>query len=229
MLCDEAERDTELGEARREGGVDADLTEVVQGTERRCEGLFRKGDDDASDGEHGEERHLQAGVEERARAGGEHDEGGESDGVERGSVAPEQAADEVEGDHPEGPLHGMAEAGEESVGEGERNGDERRPHAREVQPAGDPEDDSGEDCEMQAGHNEQVKRAGALETDAGAVLEPCAVAGDHGSEHGCVFVVDAEECRKAEVVWVSSEIDEARAGGLLEGMQPAGKAGRVTR
>ena len=186
--------------------------------------MFGNGHGDAGDGEDGEQRHLKAGVEEAGRVGGEQAEGGESDGVEGAAVAPQEAAGEVEGDHPEGALHGLAEAGEDGIGERGGYGEHGGRKAREANSLGEPEDDAGEDGEMEAGDDEEMEGAGAFEADAGAALEPGAVAGNHGGEHRGVFGGEAEEFGEPAGRCVGvGELHDLFAGGLLEGFQAAGQ------
>ncbi len=186
-----ADDDAKLSDARRERGVNGEQPEVAGGAEVGTEGSFGNGNCDARDGEDGEQRHLKAGVEERRRIDGEHDERGESDGVEGVAFAPEHAATEIEGDHPKRALHGLAEACEVRVGKGQSNGGGGGRSARKVQVAGDPEDEAGEDGEVHAGDDKQVEGAGAFEAHAESMTEESTVAGKHCSEHRGVVVGEA--------------------------------------
>ena len=169
---------------------------------------------------------MKACLEEAGRVGGEKAEGRESDGVESAAIAPDQAAEQVERDHPERALHWLAEAGEDGVGEGGGDSEQRGPETGQVDAAGEPEDDSGEDGEMQAGDDEEVEGAGAFKANAGAALEPGAVAGDHGGEHGGVFGGEAEKCwEPVRGIWIGiGEGHDSFAGGLLQGFQLAGQS-----
>ena len=53
------------------------------------------------------------------------------------------------------------------------------------------------------------------------MLQPGPVAGEHGRQHGRVFIVDPKELRQAHVTRIGGEIDQARACGLFDEMQPA--------
>ena len=187
------------------------------------EGFLSNRNRNARDGENGKQRHLKAGVENRCRVRGEHDDGGEPDGVELMSFPPQHAATEIESDHAESALDGLAETGKERVGEREGDGREGCRNAWQAEAAGDPEDQTGKNGEVHAGNDEQVEGAGALEADAQAVTKKGAVAGKHGGEHRCVVVRKPEEPGNSRRDGLIGETDEAFAGGLLDGMEATGK------
>ena len=152
------------------------------------DGALKQRRGNAGDGDNGEQRHLQAGVEEAAWADDEQAECGKANGVQRAAFAVKQAAEQIESDHPQRALHGRGEAGEERVGEGSDDGEERCGDARETQAAREPEDASGDDGEMKAGDDQHVKGAGALKAYAQGVGEIGAVSGDHGGQHDGVVL-----------------------------------------
>ena len=231
MDCEQAEGDPELRDPRRERGVDGEQGEVAGGAEIGGEGALGDRRGDAGDGDDREQGHLEAGVEEAGRVGGEQAERGEADGVKGSPLTPDEAAEQVEGDHPEGTLYRLAEAGENRVGEGGGDGEERGREPREPDALGEPEDDSGEDGEMEAGDDEQMEGTGALEADAGALLKPFAVAGNHGGEHGGVLGGEGQECRETRFLaggraWAAlGEGHDSFAAGLLEGLETTGEGG----
>ena len=67
VLTEQAQRDSELGEARLECGVHADDVDEARGDKEGSAGALHDRNGDAGDGDDGEERHLEAGVEERVR------------------------------------------------------------------------------------------------------------------------------------------------------------------
>jgi hypothetical protein len=227
VLAEEAQRDAELREARLECGVHANRVYETRGGEERGGGALHDGDGDAGDGDDGEERHLEAGVEERVRIEREQAERSEAETVETAAVTIEKAANEIERHHGEGPLHRLAEAGEERIGEGEskRDGGERQ--AVDAQPAADGEDERREDAEMQAGDDEQVEGTGALEGRAQRAAEIGAVAGDHGGEHSGVVAAEGEE--GGQRVWKRTfgELHQPIADGGLQRALEAGEAALV--
>jgi hypothetical protein len=75
---------------------------------------------------------------------------------------------------------------------------------------------------MQPGDNQQMEGTSPFEADAGAALQPDAVAGDHGGEHRGVFGVQPKEAG----IWRArryrrrlGERHESLAGSLLRGLQ----------
>jgi hypothetical protein len=85
----------------------------------------------------------------------------------------------------------------------------------------DPEDESGNDGEVEAGDHQHVKGAGALKADAQGVGKVSAVAGDHGGEHDGVVLSEAEG--RGQAAHGGGQGEQARAGGMLEGGDAAGK------
>ena len=70
---------------------------------------------DAGNGDHRQQRHLQAGIEQAARAHGQQAQRGKSNGVQRAALAVDQPAQQVERHHPKRALHRRGKAGEERV------------------------------------------------------------------------------------------------------------------
>ena len=106
--------------------------------------------------------------------------------------------------------------------ETEREGGERK--TADAESAADGEDECGEDAEVQAGDDEQMEGAGALEWCAQRAAEVGAVAGDHGGEHGGVVAAEGEP--GGQRVWERAvrELHQAVAGGSLQGMLQASEA-----
>ena len=72
--------------------VDGEEAQVAGSGDIGVDGGLKQRRGDAGDGDDGEQSHLQAGVEEAARAYGEQAERGKADGVERAALAVEEAA-----------------------------------------------------------------------------------------------------------------------------------------
>jgi hypothetical protein len=182
---------------------------------------------DAGDGKDGEQRHLEPSVEERVRIADEQAERGEAEAVEAPAITMEQPADEIERQHGEGALHGLAEAGKERIGERQRERDGRERETADAETAADAEEECGEDAEVEARDHEQVKGAGALERRSQIGGEIRAVPGDHGGEHGRVFVAEDEPRRQRMRKRVVRELHQAAAGHGLEGMLQASEAALI--
>ena len=82
-----------MGEARREGGVAPAVAKVAGGVGVGEEAALAERHGDAGDGDDGEEGHLEAGFEERARRPDEDGERGGAEGVEGVALAREQAGE----------------------------------------------------------------------------------------------------------------------------------------
>ena len=145
---------------------------------------------------------------------GEQAERGKADGVQGAALAIDEAAEQIEGDHPQRALHGRGEAGEERVGERRGDGDERGGHARQAHAAREPEMQRSDDGQMEAGDDEHVEGAGALEADAERAGEIGAVAGDHGGEHD--GVVGGEAQRRRQAAHGCGQCEQARGDGVLQ-------------
>ena len=176
---------------------------------------------DARDGDDGEEGHLEAGLKESTRRPDEDGERGGAEGVEGVALAGEKAREEEDGGHQEGALHGDAEAGEQRVGVGEGEGEEGCEPVAQAQPAGDPEDQAGEQGDVHSGDDEEVEGAGALEAEAQLMGEAGAVAEEHCVEHSGVVGGEAEARRKAAVRGGEGVGEEAGGGPALRGEDAA--------
>ncbi len=164
-LAPQAEHHAELCEARRQGGIAPAVVKAARGVGVGQEAALAQRYRDAGDGDDGEEGHLEAGLEESARRPDEDDERGGAEGVERIALAREQAGDEEDGGHQQRALHGDAEAGEQRVGEGQGEREQRREAFAEMQAAGEPEEQAGEQRDVHSGDDEEVEGAGALEAE----------------------------------------------------------------
>ena len=91
----------------------------------------------------------------------------------------------------------------------------------DAEAAGEPEDAGGDDGEMEAGDDQHVKGAGALEADAQRVGQVSAVAGDHGGEHDGVVVGEAQRCWQA--AHGGGESKKRVRRGVLQAAQTAGE------
>ncbi len=108
-----AQHDAKLRDARRQLDIESDDVEVARGFKVRVDGVREQRYGDAGDGYNGEERHLQAGIEQAARACNEQAKRGKADGVQLAALAVDEPAHEVKRHHPEGALHRRGKAGEE--------------------------------------------------------------------------------------------------------------------
>ena len=117
-LGEHAHHHAELRQSRGELDVDRDQAQVARGVEIGMDGALQQRRGHAGNGDHGQQRHLQAGVEEAARADGQQAQRGKADGVQRVALAVDQPAEQIKRHHPERALHRRGEAGEERVGKG---------------------------------------------------------------------------------------------------------------
>ena len=86
------------------------------------------------------------------------------------------------------------------------------------------EDASGEDRQVHAGDDQQMKGAGAFKAHAGLVIQVGAVAQDHRAQHARIRVAEQQPSRQPGCCGGAGEVDQALAARLLHGMEPAGKA-----
>ena len=126
----------------------------------------------------------------------------------------EEAAEQIESDHPQRALHRRGEAGEERVGEGGNDGKQRGRDARQAEPLGNPEDAPGHNGQMEAGDHQHMKGAGALKAHAQGMGEIGAVACNHGGEHD--GVVGRKAQRWGQTAHGCGQGQQAGAGGVLQ-------------
>ena len=184
-------------------------------------GALQQRSGDPADGDNRQQRHLEAGVEETARAKSQKAERGKADGVQSVALAVDETAKQVKGDHPEGALDRRGEAGKERVGERGKNRKQRGRDARQPEPLCDPEEAAGHDGQVKARDHQHMKRAGALKAHAQLVGQEGAVAGDHGGQHDGVFLGEAQ--RNGQAAHGSGQGQQAGARGALQADQAAGE------
>ncbi len=206
-----------------QAGVDGDQPQVPRRLQVGAEGVLGDRNRDPGDDQHREQRHLEARPGKRSRIEREQADGRKADSVEAIAFPEEQAREQIERHHPEGALHRFAEAGEQCVAEGARDGHGRRPNAGQPQQRSQGEDASREDRQVHAGDDQQMKGAGAFKAHSGLVIQVGAVTKDHGAQHARVLMAEQQPSRQPGCRRRAGEIDQALAARLLHGMQPAGK------
>jgi hypothetical protein len=96
-----AQKHAKLSLARRQFTVYGNQAQVSRGGQIRVHRTLQQRRGHAADDHHGQQRHLEAGVEEAARAVGEQAERGKADSIQWVTLAVEKTANQIKGNHPE--------------------------------------------------------------------------------------------------------------------------------
>ena len=189
MSCEQTQSDTELRDLRRQPGIDRQQAQSVGCLQIRAEGVLGNGHGDSAHDQHGQHGHLQARAGERMRIDGQQAERGEAGRIEAAPRAKQQPGQEVKGHHPERALHWLTKPGQHGVRQRAGDGNGRCPAARHAHARRHGKDETGEDGQVHAGDNQQMKRPGAFKADARLVFQVGAVAEQHGAQHAGVRCV----------------------------------------
>ncbi len=149
---------------------------------RRIQSAPQDGDGDSCHGDHRDESELEAGLEQGPGIHQQDAQRSNAESVEAGAVAKEQSREQVDIQRDGGAHNGRAQIGDEGISPGQQNGKDGGPGLAEGQLAQEPEDREGENADVDAGDNQDVIRAGALEVGLDIASKESAAA-DQGCLH----------------------------------------------
>ncbi len=154
------------------GARPGEQVELFERAPVRPQPALAERDSEACDGEDDQERHLEAGLKERARREDQHRQRRRAQRVEGVGVAVQPARQQIDRDHDERALRRQAKASEQRVAGRDGDGQQDGSALRQPNAAQQPEECGCDQRDMQTGDDEEMEGPGALEALAQGVLRP---------------------------------------------------------